>query len=44
MRTINEKCVRQLNGELDESYIQEIMRTGRCEIDRKYYDIAKAEI
>lgn len=44
MRTINEQCVRQLNGELDESYIQEIMRTGRCEIDRKYYDIAKAEI
>lgn len=44
MRTINEQCVRQLNGELDESYIQEIMRTGRCEIDRKYYDIAKTEI
>ena len=44
MRTINEQCVRQLNGELDESFIQDIMRTGRCEIDRKYYDIAKAEI
>ena len=44
MRTINEQCVRQLNGELDESYIQDIMRTGRCEIDRKYYDIAKDEI
>lgn len=44
MRTINEQCVRQLNGELDESYIQDIMRTGRCEIDRKYYDIAKTEI
>lgn len=41
MRTINEQCVRQLNGELDESYIREIMRNGRCEIDRKYYDIAK---
>ena len=26
MRTINEQCVGQLNGELDESYIQEIMR------------------
>ena len=44
MRTINEQCVRQLNGELDESFIQDIMRYGRCEIDRKYYDIAKAEI
>ena len=44
MRTINEQCVRQLNGELDESFIQDIMRFGRCEIDRKYYDIAKAEI
>lgn len=44
MRSINEQCVRQLNGELDESYIQEIMRTGRCEIDRKYYEIAKTEI
>ena len=44
MRTINEQCVRQLNGELDESFIQDIMRTGRCEIDRKYYDIAKTEI
>ena len=43
MRTINEQCVRQLNGELDESFIQDIMRFGRCEIDRKYYDIAKAE-
>ncbi len=44
MRTINEQCVRQLNGELDETFIQDIMRTGRCEIDRKYFDIAKAEI
>lgn len=44
MRTINEQCVRQLNGELDESFIQDIMRTGRCEIDRKYFEIAKTEI
>ena len=44
MRTINEQCVRQLNGELDESYIEGIMRTGKCEIDRKYYEIAKTEI
>ena len=44
MRTINEQCVRQLNGELDESIIQDIMRFGRCEIDKKYYEIAKAEI
>lgn len=44
MRSINEQCVRQLNGELDESYIQEIMRSGRCEIDRKYYEIARSEI
>lgn len=44
MRSINEQCVRKLNGELDESFIQDIMRTGRCEIDRKYFDIAKTEI
>ncbi|NLE00060.1 MAG: ParM/StbA family protein [Fibrobacter sp.] len=44
MRSINEQCVRKLNGELDETFIQDIMRTGRCEIDRKYFDIAKAEI
>ena len=28
MRSINEQCVRQLNGEVDESEIQNIMRYG----------------
>ena len=28
MRTINEECVRKLNGEITESDIQYIMRTG----------------
>ena len=33
MRSINEQCVRQLNGEVDESEIQNIMRYGRSDID-----------
>ena len=32
MRSINEQCVRQLNGEVDESEIQNIMRYGRSDI------------
>ena len=44
MRSINEQCVRQLNGELDESEIQNVMRYGRSDIDDEYYQIIKAEI
>ncbi|MDB8001518.1 ParM/StbA family protein, partial [Agathobacter rectalis] len=36
MRSINEQCVRQLNGEVDESEIQNIMRYGRSDIDDEY--------
>ena len=41
---INEQCVRQLNGEVDESEIQNIMRYGRSDIDDEYFAIIKAEI
>ena len=44
MRSINEQCVRQLNGEVDESEIQDIMRYGRSDIDDEYFAIIKAEI
>ena len=41
MRSINEQCVRQLNGEVDESEIQNIMRYGRSDIDDEYFAIIK---
>ena len=44
MHSINEQCVRQLNGEVDESEIQNIMRYGRSDIDDEYFTIIKAEI
>ena len=44
MGSINEQCVRQLNGEVDESEIQSIMRYGRSDIDDEYFAIIKAEI
>ena len=44
MRSINEQCVRQLNGEIDESEIQNIMRYGRSDIDDEYFAIIKAEM
>ena len=44
MRSINEQCVRQLNGEIDEAEIQSIMRYGRADIDDEYFAIIKAEI
>ena len=44
MRSINEQCVRQLNGEVDESEIQNIMRYGRSDIDDEYFAIIKDEI
>ena len=44
MRDINEQCVRQLNGEIDESEIQNIMRYGRSDIDDEYMAIIRSEI
>ena len=44
MRFINEQCVRQLNGEIDESEIQNIMRYGKSDIDDEYMAIIKSEI
>lgn len=44
MRSINEQCVRQLNGEVDESEIQNIMRYGRSDIDDDYFAIIKTEM
>jgi plasmid segregation protein ParM len=44
MRSINEQCVRQLNGEVDESEIQNIMRYVRSDIDNEYYEIIRTEI
>jgi plasmid segregation protein ParM len=44
MRSINEQCVRQLNGEVDESEIQNIMRYVRSDIDNEYYEIIRMEI
>ena len=44
MRSINEQCVRQLNGELDEEDIQQLMRYGNIDVDGEYLNIAKAEI
>ncbi len=36
IRSINEKCVRQLNGEVDEAEIQQFMRYGTIDIDERY--------
>lgn len=44
MRSINEQCVRKLNGELDEGDIQQIMRYATSDVDSEYFDIAKGEI
>ena len=44
MRSINEQCVRQLNGELDEADIQQIMRYGNSDVDEAYFNIARTEI
>jgi plasmid segregation protein ParM len=43
MRAINEQCVRKLNGEVDESEIQRVMRDGQSDIDDSYQAIIKAE-
>ena len=39
MRSINEECVRKLNGEIVESDIQYIMRTGESELPPEYTEI-----
>lgn len=44
MRSINEQCVRLLNGELDESEIQQVMRFGRSELDDAYVSIIRKEL
>jgi plasmid segregation protein ParM len=43
MRAINEQCVRQLNGELDESEIQRVMTGGQSDIGESYQAIIRAE-
>lgn len=44
MRSINEQCVRLLNGEIDESDIQQVMRFGESDMEEKYLQIIKKEI
>ncbi|RDY30007.1 ParM/StbA family protein [Lachnotalea glycerini] len=44
IRSINEQCVRQLNGEVDEAEIQQFMRYGTIDIDERYQKIIKEEI
>ena len=44
MRSINEQCVRRLNGEVDEGDIMHVMRHGHGDIDGAYLDIIKAGI
>lgn len=44
MRTINEKCYRLYNTELDESIIQKYMRFGSVELDEEYVQIMNEEL
>ncbi len=44
IRSINEQCVRQLNGEVDEGEIQQFMRYGTTDIDERYQKIITEEI
>lgn len=44
MKRINEQCVRKLNGEVDEHFIQEVMRTGTADIGEDYLEIIRTEI
>jgi plasmid segregation protein ParM len=44
MRSINEQCVRRLNGEVDEGDIQHVMRHGWSDLDDSYQDIIKTEL
>lgn len=43
MRSINEQCVRRLNGEVDETDIQYFMRYGRSDLDEAYVSIMRDE-
>lgn len=44
MRSINEQSVRLLNGEIDESEIQQVMRFGKSNLEDDYEQIMKKEI
>ncbi len=44
MRSINEQCVRQLNGEVDESDIQAVMRMERSGLNGDYTRIIENEV
>lgn len=44
MRSINEQCIRLLNGEIDEGDIQQVMRFGKSDLDEPYLQIVKKEI
>lgn len=44
MRRINEQCVRQLNGEVDEYIIKQVMVSGTADIDDDYLAIIQSEI
>ena len=45
MRSINEKCVRLFNGEIDETELQNMMRYGKeYAKDEEYYEVAREEI
>ncbi|MCQ4756917.1 MAG: ParM/StbA family protein [Anaerostipes sp.] len=45
MRSINEKCVRLFNGEIDEGELQNMMRYGKDYAkEEEYYEIAREEI
>lgn len=44
MRSINEQSVRLLNGEIDESEIQQVMRLGKSNLEDVYMQIMRKEI
>lgn len=44
MRSINEQCVRQLNGPVDEYIIKQVMITGTADVDNEYLEIIRSEI
>lgn len=44
MREINEECVRKLNGEIAESDMQYVMRTGDSELTPEYTEIVEATL
>jgi plasmid segregation protein ParM len=44
MQDINNECVRQCNGELDESLMQDFMITGKSMLEDEYLKIAEDEV